>query len=61
MDPVIEIVVSPSGETTVKVSGCAGPSCADLTKAIEQALGRVTADSKTPEYYHRQEVKREQR
>ncbi|MER3425255.1 MAG: hypothetical protein C4293_20540 [Nitrospiraceae bacterium] len=61
MDKVIEVVISQTGETVVKVSGCAGPSCAELTKAIEQALGRVTADRKTPEYYRRQEVRREQR
>lgn len=58
---MIEVVVSSDGETTVRVSGCAGPSCADMTKAIEQALGKVTADRKTPEYYRRQEAKREQR
>lgn len=60
-DPVIEVSISPSGEVEVKVSGCAGPACADLTKAIEQALGRVTADRKTAEYFRRQELKRVQR
>lgn len=61
MEPLIEIVIGPHGETEIAVSGCAGPACADLSKAIEQALGRVAGDRKTPEWYQRQEVRREQR
>lgn len=61
MEPLIEIVIGPHGETEIAVSGCAGPTCTDLTKAIEQALGTVTGDRKTPEFYLRQEVRREQR
>jgi hypothetical protein len=61
MEPVIEVTVSPSGAVEITVSGCAGPSCADLTKAMEQALGQVTQDRKTPEYYLRQEARRVQR
>jgi hypothetical protein len=61
MEPVIEVIVSPSGAVEITVSGCAGPSCADLTKAMEQALGQVTQDRKTPEYYLRQEARRVQR
>ncbi|WP_447859641.1 DUF2997 domain-containing protein [Nitrospira calida] len=53
-EPTIEIAISPEGEVEVKVAGCAGPACADLTKAIEQALGRVTADRKTPEYFRQE-------
>jgi hypothetical protein len=53
----IEVSISPTGEVEVKVAGCAGPSCADLTKAIERALGRVTADRKTSAYYLKQEAK----
>lgn len=56
MSETIEVSISPTGEVEVKVTGCAGPSCADLTKAIEQALGTVTADRKTPDYY-RQEAR----
>jgi hypothetical protein len=61
MDPLIEVTVAPDGGVTVTVSGCAGPSCADLTKAMEQALGQVTRDRKTPEYYRHQEARRVQR
>jgi hypothetical protein len=61
MEPVIEVAVSPSGAVEITVSGCAGPSCADLTKAMEQALGQVTQDRKTPEYYRPQEARRVQR
>lgn len=61
MDPLIEISISPQGEVEVKVQGCAGPSCADLTKAIEEALGKKKADRKTEEYFRSVEVKRVQR
>lgn len=61
MDPLIEISISPSGEVEVKVSGCAGPSCADLTKAIEEALGKKVSDRKTSEFFRSEEVKRVQR
>jgi len=61
LEPTIEVAISPAGEVAVTVAGCAGPSCAEVTKAIEQALGRVTADRKTPEYYRQQEVRHVQR
>lgn len=59
--PDILVSISPSGEVEIKVNGVAGPSCTDLTKAIEQALGSVKTDRKTPEYFRRQEVHRAQR
>jgi hypothetical protein len=61
MEPVIEVAVSPSGAVEITVSGCTGPSCTDLTKAIERALGQVTRDRKTPDYYRQQEARRVQR
>lgn len=47
----IEVTVSPKGEVTVKVNGVQGKSCQDLTRPLEQALGKTTGDSKTPEFY----------
>lgn len=51
MNRVIEIVVSPSGETTVKTKGFAGADCLQASRFLEQALGSVTDDQKTSEYY----------
>ena len=33
------------------MQGAAGPSCQDLTRALEAALGTTTHDAPTPEYY----------
>jgi hypothetical protein len=55
---VIEVVVSPRGEATVQTRGYAGGDCLGASKFLEQALGVVTADRKTPEFY--QEVAPEQ-
>ena len=47
----IEITVSPTGETTVQTNGFTGGSCRDASKFIEQALGVVTSDRKTAEFF----------
>ena len=49
--PTILVTIGPTGETTVSVQGGAGPSCQDLTRALEAALGATTHDTPTPEYY----------
>ena len=52
MPRIIEVVVSPTGETTVQTKGYAGADCLQASKALEQALGVPTADRKTEEYFH---------
>jgi hypothetical protein len=52
----IEILISPTGETTVQTKGFAGSSCRDASRAIEQALGLVQSDSPTAEMYQTQSV-----
>ncbi len=51
MPRVIEVIVSPQGETTVQTKGYAGTDCLQATKLLEQALGTVTRDHKTFEFY----------
>lgn len=48
---IIEITVSPKGETTVQTKGFAGADCLQASKWLEQALGIATSDNKTTEYY----------
>lgn len=48
---IIEVIVSPTGESTVKTKGFAGSSCMQASKFIEEALGVVARDLKTPEFY----------
>lgn len=51
MSRVIEVVVSPQGETTVQTKGYAGTDCLQASKFLEQALGVVAQESKTAEFY----------
>jgi hypothetical protein len=57
----IEITIDESGKTTVEAQGFTGSSCTDATKAIEQALGAVSHDTKKPEYYQAAQVQTHQR
>ena len=56
----IEIIVSPTGETTVATHGFAGKSCRDASKFIEQALGQRINEQLTPEFYQTQSVTQQQ-
>ncbi len=51
MARIIEVVVSPTGETTVQTKGYAGADCLQASQFLEQALGVPTADRKTAEFY----------
>ncbi len=51
MARVIEVIVSPKGETTVQTKGYAGADCLRASKFLEQALGVASADHKTSEFY----------
>ena len=54
MPRIIEVTVSPKGETTVQTKGFAGSECQQASKFIEQALGIVASDQKTAEFYQSQ-------
>lgn len=47
----IEIVVTPTGQTTVQTTGFTGPSCRDASKFLEEALGNHAAERLTSEFY----------
>jgi Protein of unknown function (DUF2997) len=51
---IIEVTVSPTGETTVQTKGYSGSECQQASKWLEQALGLSTTDRKTAEYYQTQ-------
>ena len=51
MTKTIEVIVSPRGETTMQTRGFAGSACLEASKFLEQALGAVTAERKTEEFY----------
>ena len=51
MPRVIEVTVSPQGETTIQTKGYAGGDCLQASQFLEQALGVVAAERKTAEFY----------
>lgn len=54
MTRIIEVVVSPAGETTIQTRGYTGGDCLAASKFLEQALGVVATDRKTAEFYEQQ-------
>ena len=44
MSRIIEVVVSPKGETTVQTKGYVAGDCLQASKFLEQALGITTGD-----------------
>ena len=51
MPRVIEVTVSPTGETSIQTKGYSGGECLQASKFLEQALGAAVADQKTSEFY----------
>ena len=51
MTRIIEVTVSPKGETSIQTKGYAGAACTQASKFLESALGVVVTESKTGEFY----------
>lgn len=51
MSKTIQIIVDPKGGTKIETSGFTGSACQDATRALEQALGAVTGEQLTAEFY----------
>jgi hypothetical protein len=47
----IEIIVSPTGETTLQTHGFQGRDCLEATRQLEAAMGRKRADRLTGEFF----------
>ena len=48
---IIEIVVSPTGQTRLETKGFTGSECRDASRFVEQALGKQTNEQLTAEYH----------
>jgi len=48
---IIEIVVSPTGQTQIETKGFTGSACRDASRFIEQALGKQTGEQLTAEFH----------
>lgn len=61
MQRVIEITISPSGETKVETKGYAGSDCLAASRWLEKALGSISSDVKTADFYQTQEAQQQAR
>jgi hypothetical protein len=61
MSRTIEIIVSPTGQSTVTTRGFAGQSCREASKFLEQALGQQTVERLTAECHQAADIPQEQR
>jgi hypothetical protein len=51
---IIEILISPEGETRVATKGFAGAECRQASQFIEKALGTQISETFTSEFYQQQ-------
>jgi hypothetical protein len=54
MTQIIEVTISPTGETKVQTKGFVGATCRDASQFIEQALGQRAQEQLTGEFYIQQ-------
>lgn len=60
MPRVIEVLVSPQGETIVQTYGYVGGECLRASKFLEQALGVAIVERKTMEFFQTQQAAQQQ-
>lgn len=48
---IIEIIVSPTGATTVVTHGFSGAACQEASRFLEQALGARLSEVRTSAFY----------
>lgn len=51
MQRVIEVIVSPTGETVVQTTGYVGPDCVQASRFLEEKLGTRTTERLTADFY----------
>ena len=56
MSHVIEVMVSPTGATTIQTKGYAGSGCVQASKYLEEALGVIAKERVTAEFYQPEAV-----
>jgi hypothetical protein len=58
MTQIIELIISPSGETRLETKGFAGSSCQAASQFLEKALGITQSQQLTAEFYRQEAVYR---
>ena len=59
MSKIIEIIVSPTGETRLETKGFVGEECQEASKFVEEALGKDTTERLTAEFHQAAVVRQE--
>ena len=54
MTRIIEIIVSPTGQTRIETMGFAGSGCQEASRFLEQTLGVKQSEQLTAEFHSRQ-------
>ena len=54
MNQIIEVIISPTGQTNIQTKGFTGSSCRDASKFLEQALGARASETLTAEFHQTQ-------
>jgi hypothetical protein len=54
---IIEIIVSPQGQSTVATKGFTGGECREASKYVEESLGAKLSERLTAEFHQDQEMK----
>lgn len=57
MNQIIEITVSPNGETKLEMKGFAGGECREASKFVEDVLGERAGEQLTAEFHQGQETR----
>jgi hypothetical protein len=60
MSKIIEIIVSPQGQTRVETKGFTGADCQQASRFIETALGQRTSEQLAPEFHNIQATNQQQ-
>ena len=55
MNKIIEIIVSPAGETRLETKGFSGEECKEASKFVEHALGNRQSERLTAEFHQNHE------
>lgn len=56
---IIEIIVSPTGETKLETRGFTGSSCREASRFLEQAMGVRGAEQITAEFHQTDQASQE--
>ena len=51
MAKIIEVIVSPKGETVIQTKGFSGGGCREASRRLEAALGIRTSEQLTSEFH----------